>query len=113
MTEPDSGNPFSDDEPDVGGTPLANNPYQAPVIDDEPVVAEVAKRDLHVGDWLLAIILGIVSFFFVFPSTCLGMLVVFQGPGAGSHFDRMVWASGIVALAIAVFVGWIYLRARR
>lgn len=51
------------------------NPYQAPEADNVTRV-ETGKRGLGVIDWLLAIGAGILAALIVFPTTCMGLLVL-------------------------------------
>ena len=51
------------------------NPYQAPEADNVTRV-ETGKRGLGVVDWLPAIGAGILAALIVFPTTCMGLLVL-------------------------------------
>ena len=87
----------------------SKNPYRSP---DTAETARVAsnKRKLGGLDWFFAIVMGILAAIFVFPSTCLGALVLFNGMGSSGSWILVV-CSGFSIVA-ALYVGWLVLRAR-
>ena len=86
MTEPNENKLDADAE---ASRESSKNPYRSP---DTAETARVAssKRKLGGLDWFFAIVMGILAAIFVFPSTCLGALILFEGMGAGGSWIMVV-----------------------
>ena len=93
------------------------NPYQAPEADNVTRV-ETGKRGLGVVDWLLAIGAGILAALIVFPTTCMGLLVLSgvrgfkQVLGVVGTMDFLFGLSVLFAMGAAFYAGWRVLHAR-
>ena len=93
------------------------NPYQAPEADNVTRV-ETGKRGLGVVDWLPAIGAGILAALIVFPTTCMGLLVLSgvrgfkQVLGVVGTMDFLFGLSVLFAMGAAFYAGWRVLHAR-
>lgn len=96
-------------------TAASINPYRSPntqQVSDEGTGA----RRLGVVDWFLAIVLGSLAALFVFPTTCMGALILLgglRGGAFGALFGNLVIGiSCLASIAALFYVIWLVLRAR-
>lgn len=109
MNESDGKRLKTDTEASRSEAGSTENPYRSPGA-AEVSSAAFRKRKLGGLDWFFAILMGILAAIFVFPSTCMGALILFEGMGAGGSWILVV--SSLLAIVAAIYVGWLVLRAR-
>ena len=93
------------------------NPYQAPEADNVTRV-ETGKRGLGVVDWLPAIGAGILAALIVFPTTCMGVLILAGVRGlkqvlSVTGTNNFLFGFCVLsAMGAALYAGWRVLHAR-
>ena len=117
MAESDSDNSSVNADKKQAQSMASANPYQAPEADNVTRV-ETGKRGLGVVDWLPAIGAGILAALIVFPTTCMGLLVLSgvrgfkQVLGVVGTMDFLFGLSVLFAMGAAFYAGWRVLHAR-
>ena len=99
MAENEGNNSESDDDV-VGHEQMqAANPYQAPNADKVIQSISSGKR-LYAFDWLVAALFGILAAILVFPTTCVGAIILLDKmPGA-------ILPISSLAAIVATFCTW-------
>lgn len=93
------------------------NPYQAPMQHSAPVAAEAPLTTRpNAGDWVVAVILGIVAAVVALPTSCIGMLFVASGLGGFVGESLIVWLLGgclLITIAAGIFIPYLYIKTVR
>jgi len=101
------GNEAESDDLVVGREQMpAANPYQAPDA-DKVIQSTFSRKRLYAFDWVVAVLFGILAAILVFPTTCVGAIILLDTmPGA------ILPISTLAAIVAAFCTGWIVLRDR-